>query len=323
MLHAGRVRLLQNLYSSNRTFGLSAARSARGLALEERVRQEAYPPGPMFAERLISHGFTLVELLVVLAIVGLLASLLLPSLARARAKANSTTCLNNLKQLQFAWLTYVHDNNDNFPPNISRKIGFEQFNVTVDGRTPWVLGNAKLDTNNANIEAGVLFPYAGSAAIYRCPADKSIVGDQPSLRRFRSYSMLGFYNVDVKSDSLLDVTNTSEENLKKLSQLENPGPSHTFVFIDEHEVSIDDGIFGTSNTSAFDWKGGWIWGSFPGDRHDNGANLSFADGHVEPHRWRAHRVITSYPAGVTHINPDDILNLEDAYWVWQRLPRPH
>ena len=168
---------------------------------------------------------------------------------------------------------------------------------------PWVLGNAKLDTNTANIEAGVLFKYAGSAAIYRCPADKSTVRDQPSLRRTRSYSTHEFFNWTSSATPPLDTINDSDVILKKASQLVNPGPSSTCVFIDEHEMSIDDGIFGVEVPRPPGHGQSWIWGSFPGDRHNNGANLSFADGHVEYHRWRAHRIITSYPGGKTFIEP--------------------
>lgn len=269
----------------------------------------------------VPGAFTLIELLVVLAVIGLLASLLLPALNRAKSSANSTTCLNNLKQLQFAWLNYVHDNDDHFPPNISRKVGFDQINVIVDGRVPWVLGNPKLDPNVANVEAGVLFKYARSATVYRCPADTSTVLGQPSVRRTRSYSALNYFNQDTRSDTALDTLNHGEFNLKKLSQLVNPGPSGSFVFIDEHEMSIDDGVFGMQVPQP-PAEPSWIWGSFPGDRHNNGANLSFADGHVEPRRWRAHRVITSYAGGKTPIRPDDTDNLADHHWLWERIPRP-
>jgi prepilin-type processing-associated H-X9-DG protein/prepilin-type N-terminal cleavage/methylation domain-containing protein len=267
-------------------------------------------------------AFTLTELLVVVAIIGILTSLLLPTFGRTKSTAQSAACSSNLKQLQLAWLSYVHDSNDTFPPNISRKIGFDQVNVAVDGRVPWVLGNAKIDTNTANIQAGSIFPHAGSTAIYRCPADKSIVNDQPSLRRTRSYSLLEYYNQDTKSDTALDTVNGSEFNLTKLSQLVKPGPSVSFVIIDEHPISIDDGIFGAEVPKSPDSLADWIWGSFPGDRHNNGANLSFADGHVESHHWRARRIITSYPGGKTYISPDDVPNLEDQHWLWERIPRP-
>jgi len=267
-------------------------------------------------------GFTLIELLVVLAVIATLASLLLPALGRAKTTAQSTSCRNNLSQLQRGWLMYVHDNEDRFPPNISRKIGFDQINVVVDGRVPWVLGNAKIDTNTANIEAGVLFRHVGSPGVYRCPADKSTVRDQLSFHRTRSYSTHEFFNLDVRSDSALDGVAFESVNLRKVSQLVDPGPSRTFVFIDENPMSIDDGIFGMQLPEPPPPGGSWIWGSFPGDWHNNGANVSFADSHVEYHRWRAHRSITSFPGGKTAIRPDDTPNLEDQHWLWERLPRP-
>ncbi len=68
-------------------------------------------------------------------------------------------------------------------------------------------------------------------------------------------------------------------------------PSQLFVFIDEHEKSIDDGFWEMSFVNG---PGDRTWLALPADRHRHGCNLSFADGHVEPWRWRAPKKFASY-----------------------------
>jgi prepilin-type N-terminal cleavage/methylation domain-containing protein len=65
----------------------------------------------------LQRGFTLIELLVVIAIIAILAAMLLPALARAKNKAESISCVNNVKQLIAAAYVYALDNGDKWPAN--------------------------------------------------------------------------------------------------------------------------------------------------------------------------------------------------------------
>ena len=68
-------------------------------------------------------GFTLIELLVVISIIAILAAILLPALSNAREHARRANCLNNLKQLELAWMMYLNDNSDYCIGNDPRGLG--------------------------------------------------------------------------------------------------------------------------------------------------------------------------------------------------------
>ena len=178
----------------------------------------------------------------------------------------------------------------------------------------WVWGNARYDTNTANITSGVLFPEVGSAEVYRCPADNSPVTDRPDLRRFRSYSAQAWLNVHFGSGAGIEGgVNDDPQNLRSLSQIVKPPPVRTFVFTDEHPQSIGDGVFGIPE------GGGWWGASMPADRHDQGCNLSFADGHVEHWRWLSPKNGMSEGNPQAAANPQDLKDLER---LQEAVPRP-
>jgi prepilin-type N-terminal cleavage/methylation domain-containing protein/prepilin-type processing-associated H-X9-DG protein len=248
-----------------------------------------------------ARAFSLIELLAVLAIIALLVSLLLPALGRAKSSGQSVACMNNLKQLQAGYLMYAHDNDDRFPLNRARRFGLNDVR-NVEGS--WVLGNTQRDTDTANIEAGTIYRDVGSAAVYRCPADKSTVLGTRALRT-RSYSVQGWLNAYFFGKGFnLDPAIYAETKLK-LSEVLDPPPSGVFAFIEEHEHSIDAGIFIIEQVPSInpDTTTG-LWFSLPTDRHQQGCNLSFLDGHVEPWRWRAPKVFRQFLARANTDNSD-------------------
>jgi len=105
------------------------------------------------------QGFTLVELLVVMAVIAILASLLLGGIGLAKAAAQGAMCKNNLRQLMDGWFMYAHENNDRMPPNkLGPSWNFDSVCPEGYASAPgsWVLGNAMADADPRNIRDGVL-----------------------------------------------------------------------------------------------------------------------------------------------------------------------
>lgn len=219
-----------------------------------------------------------------IAIIALLATLLLPALGKAKAKAKSMGCLSNLKQLQLCWQMYSEDDNELVPANAAWNPGSinDRASWTVAGSS-WLNGNAWTDATPTNIERGVLFPYNRSLGIYRCPADTSTVRDQGQIPRTRSVSMSMYlnYQPDPNGDGYHNCWH-------QLTQIRNPGPAQALVLVDENEKSIQQSAFGINAPHDFLLFGAalWTWISFPATRHNAAGTVSFADGHVEAWRWR-------------------------------------
>ena len=235
-------------------------------------------------------GFTLLELLVVIAIIAILAALLLPALAAAKEKAQSAACMNNLKQLILCWHLYTVDNNDVLPPNNSIYV-ISDPSQDLTGAS-WCLDlDARTQTNPSNIVNGLLFQYNRSLGIYHCPADHSTLqtpdGQPLSHLRWRSYNMSQSVNGD--PDFATNLFSWIPQ-WKMLTQIRQPSPSDAFVFIDENKGAIRDAEFGCPPIGS--WADRYWWDS-PANRHDQGCNFSFADGHVEQWRWRAPKVFQS------------------------------
>jgi prepilin-type N-terminal cleavage/methylation domain-containing protein/prepilin-type processing-associated H-X9-DG protein len=247
------------------------------------------------------RGFTLIELLVVIAIIAILAALLLPALSKAREQATSTACLNNLKQLQTSWYLYGNDHNDYLPPN-----NFVYDILTdqpLDQGSSWCTNLAPFDTDPLGIQNGMLFQYNTSVAIYHCPADKSTVqardGTPLNQLRFRSYNMSQSVNGPDYNATLAP----SIPSFRKLSGIRNPAPTQLIVFLDVHEDEILDTLFGIP-VATTPWSRGYWW-DLPANRHNQGCNLSFADGHVEHWKWKVPKTVTVPRGSMQPVGADE------------------
>jgi prepilin-type processing-associated H-X9-DG protein len=266
----------------------------------------------------------LIELLVVIAIIAILASLLLPALAKAKTKAQGIKCLGNLKQLQLAWQFYAGDNDDRLTSS-----GYLQ---PVEP-TAWVNGwldfnPATTDNTNTAIlkdpEKSKFAPYLQAVEVYRCPADQSTVKIKGVVYpRVRSMSMTQAIGWPYKSNKPggwlapggYNEAQTRYKVYQRMSDIIVPGPSMLYVLLDEHPDSINAGGF--ANQMVENEAAARII-DFPASYHNGAAGISFADGHAEIRKW-----IDSRTRAPVHYNGNISLNVasannKDMIWLAER-----
>jgi prepilin-type N-terminal cleavage/methylation domain-containing protein/prepilin-type processing-associated H-X9-DG protein len=258
-------------------------------------QDEGVPAGQHPAVRRDS-GFTLIELLVVIAIIAILAALLLPALAKAKDKAKRTVCVNNLKQLNVAMLSYAYDASDKFPDG---------------GGAYWTWD---LPVSAANVMLGANKDFQKSCY---CPGTNPPFNDQDNLNLWNygntmsGYHVIG-YALTLPHTPSLCPTNQNPTIYPQPVQfgpvMLNRGPAPDIVLVADATISRN-----TECNEALKYSGGYHWrdidtGSYAKHHvtaHMNGnlpagGNLGMLDGHVQ---WRKFELMhirasgTLWPSG--------------------------
>jgi prepilin-type N-terminal cleavage/methylation domain-containing protein/prepilin-type processing-associated H-X9-DG protein len=267
-------------------------------------------------------AFTLVELLLVIAIIAILAALLLPALAGAKRQAYRVQCVNNEKQLILAWTIYSGDNNENLALN-----GGDTATTSAQAHL-WVHGgnhgSSDSLTNDLYLTGANFALFAKilpTGRIYKCPADSSMwplwtsspfASSLSYVTELRSYAMNSYVGTTAANTISPISINSAYKVYLKSSQLASDSPVNRFVFMDVNPANICTPAFGVDMSLQ-------KWIHYPSDLHGQRGAVVFADGHVEVHRWLDAATMLHLAGGgayIGHQNP--ALNNPDLNWIAQQ-----
>jgi prepilin-type N-terminal cleavage/methylation domain-containing protein/prepilin-type processing-associated H-X9-DG protein len=258
------------------------------------------------------RGFTLVELLVVVALVALLGATLLPALAKAKVPSQGLHCLGNSRRLALGWALYAEESGG----RIVRTAGLDALVAVPNARrnypqNQWCMGTmdqAPSWTNTTLIEHSLLYPFVNDLGAYKCPADRKTTrgdhgpGGTPTVRSVAMNNWMNPINAWAPDNP---AGAAPVRNFRRVGDVSRPAT--TWVTMDEHPSSINDGWLICDPT-----RNDWV--DAPASHHQGAAGISFADGHAEMKRWRD-------PALLQHrftIPPQPRDGRRDLRWLQER-----
>jgi prepilin-type N-terminal cleavage/methylation domain-containing protein/prepilin-type processing-associated H-X9-DG protein len=231
-------------------------------------------------------AFTLIELLVVMAIISILASLLLPTLSKAKSKTQQTACLNKLKQWGIAVLLYKDDNDDFLPREKCVTTTHSWADISaVNNRDVWcnALPPAYFGAQGAYGYATDPDAFHSTRNIFQCPRAKLPSGDVPPIFSLAINSKL----------------NSTTNLLAKLSFSSIEEPASTVLFLDSGTPG-EDKLFPLQK--AYEGQPS-AWANRLSGRHSRGSNLVFIDGRGQ---WYAGAKIVDPSTGTGYPPPSEV-----------------
>lgn len=265
-----------------------------------------------------TRAFTLIELLMVIAIIGILASLMVGGIAQAKARAHRITCLNNQRQLLVVWQKYAGDNDDRLVVN-SNPVGSI---APITTNIPWASGGThqfyatvtnEMFLTDPNYAA---FAYAKlSPRLYRCAGIKHTIQGVPMIRTYSMNPYLGGRSSTWSAP-------TGFETYLRMHDITQP--AERLVFAEMNPFIICTTAIRINALSAD--SDGTItnadYATLPMFAHGRVAQISYADGHVDTQKQQTDEFTRTWPVEWIADHSDlHATDNADGLWYANRLTR--
>lgn len=265
------------------------------------------------------YAFTLTELLVVIAIIAILTALILPSLSHVKQRSKAIKCVNNIKQLNIAWLSYAYNNN-----------GDLVYNTPVPDRDwRWIKGYMFYGRENwpdnvyrKFLTKNMLSSYVnGEYRIYLCPSDYTKVLIYGKKQRWVRSVALNKWMGDAPKAPGTKEDVYFRTHYKIYDNIDNiDSPSNRYTFLNGSRDTLDNGFFENGHTNLFNSLK-FRWYERPARYHFDSSSVGFSDGHVEKHKWLTEWIISSQYDIIQQINGTHSPHNPDIKWLNDRSTR--